>query len=218
MCQPGNYQSPINIEPHVTFKSSEILKESFHPIRTDYKPLVVKGKFTTKTFLVQGEFGSMTVNSLTEDKRIFDVLQFHFHSPAEHLINSERHDLELHIVHQERGKPHNMSVIGFLFKVNGIRNPVLDQIIQSHECPSLIDLQLLIPKDRMELYLYEGSLTTPPLLQGVLWFLMSNLYSISIEQLDFFRQNWSHNPNFANGKGNNREIKPLYDRRVIHFH
>lgn len=170
MCHPGNYQSPINIEAKATFKASEILGVDFYPIHTHYHPISKQGKFTSKTFLVQGEFGTLTINPLLESiPRIYDVSQFHFHSPAEHLVDGHRHDLEMHIVHSERGKTSNISVLGFFFKNDGITNPFIDQIMRSFHNPTLIDLDLLFPnKDENGLYVYEGSLTTPPLCQGVL--------------------------------------------------
>lgn len=219
MCKSqGEYQSPINIDTSITHKSSEIMKENFFPLNTNYTALAKQGKFTTKTFLVQGNFGTLTINPLMgQAPRSFEAAQFHFHAPAEHLLNGYRHDLELHIVHQEKGKPSNMSVIGFFFRNNGIRNPFIDQCIQSLEKESELDLNLVIPKEKMGVYLYEGSLTTPPLFQGILWFLVSNLHSISSDQLDFFRNRWEANPEFAEGKGNYRDVQPLGKRSIIYF-
>ncbi|CAG9310102.1 unnamed protein product [Blepharisma stoltei] len=218
LCNPGNYQSPINVDPGHTYKGNEVLEVSFYPLQTRYVPQTKTGRFTTKTFIVQGNFGTLTINPLLDPvPRQFDSLQFHFHAPAEHLINGDRHDLEMHIVHSERGRPNNMAVVGFFFKNDGVTNPFIEQVMHSLDKPTLMDLDMLIPKEKMGVYLYEGSLTTPPLTQGILWFLVSNLHSISKKQLEFFRSQWERNPEFAEGRGNNREVQPLNRRKILYF-
>ena len=42
----------------------------------------------------------MTFIEPNGEVKIFEVVQFHFHSPAEHTIDGIRYDAELHIVHK----------------------------------------------------------------------------------------------------------------------
>ena len=40
-------------------------------------------------------------NSLSQ----YELLEFHFHAPAEHSFNGKLYDVELHLVHQSRADP-----------------------------------------------------------------------------------------------------------------
>jgi len=110
-----------------------------------------------------------------------------------------------------------MTVLGFFFQNNGVKNPFIQSVIDSIDDPTEIDLNLLSEQAKLGLYLYEGSLTTPPLFQGILWFLASTVQEIDTEQLDFFRSHWEKNSDFAGGKGNCREIQALNSRSIIYF-
>ncbi|CAG9310174.1 unnamed protein product [Blepharisma stoltei] len=214
----GPHQSPINIDPHAIINASDILKNRWYfPLNINYSPHTAKGEFNPRTFIVRGNFGSLLVNSLFEENpRIFDIAQFHFHASSEHLLYGQRYDLELHVVHKERSNPSNLLVFGFFFRNDGRANPFLENVIRSEAEPTSIDMNLMIPKMKC-LYFYEGSLTTPPLFEPVLWFLNPHLNSINSEQLEFFTRHWSGNHSFAGGKGNYREAQPLNDRSIIHF-
>lgn len=48
-----------------------------------------------------------------------------------------------------------------------------------------LDLNQLLPEDR-RYYTYMGSLTTPPCSEGVLWVVMQQPVSVSLEQIDIF--------------------------------
>ena len=63
---------------------------------------------------------------------------------------------------------------------------------------------------------YDGSLTTPPLAEGIKWTVFSKIMNISENQLRGFQQWFSHNHEFACGKGNNRVLQPLNDR-VLYY-
>ncbi|CAG9323570.1 unnamed protein product [Blepharisma stoltei] len=213
---PGKHQSPINIDSGSIINASNILKENFYPLEFHYSPHIKKGKFNSKTLHIKGDFGGLSLKSPNnKEPRKFNVAQFHFHSPAEHLINGNRHDLELHIVHKEK-EHSNLLVIGILFKNDGKRNAFIDTVMESTEHKTEIDLYQIIEKD-MGLYYYEGSLTTPPLFETVLWFVSSRVNSLSADQLDFFARRWLKNPEFVGGKGNYREAQPLNDRSIVYF-
>lgn len=63
----------------------------------------------------------------------FDLLQFHFHTGSEHLINGHRFDLCMHMVHMTLAfidRP--FAVIGLLFD-EGPENPFLQKLIDTGE-------------------------------------------------------------------------------------
>ena len=68
--------------------------------------------------------------------------------------------------------------------------------------------------DQDAFWSYKGSLTTPPCTEGVYWTVFEEVQPISDEQLEGFTRHFADNYDFANGKGNNREIMPLNDRTL----
>jgi len=80
-------------------------------------------------------------SSLKFNNKLFDLIQFHFHTPAEHLLGSVTYPLEMHIVHTLRNNPNpeeEYVVIGIFFK-EGKENPILKKILQ------LRSLRITIP-------------------------------------------------------------------------
>lgn len=63
---------------------------------------------------------------------------------------------------------------------------------------------------------YDGSLTTPPCTEGIKWTVLKKAQPISDRQLKFFNDFWKNNQTFAAGRGNNREVQPLNDRRLFY--
>ena len=55
----------------------------------------------------------------------YKILQFHFHTPAEHPLQGREFPAELHFVH--RGPAGQLTVVGVLVEV-GRENPILDNI------------------------------------------------------------------------------------------
>lgn len=45
----------------------------------------------------------------------YDLLEFHFHAPAEHSFNGHLYDLELHLVHKSRADPTQLGVVAVFF-------------------------------------------------------------------------------------------------------
>ncbi|PNW84147.1 hypothetical protein CHLRE_04g223100v5 [Chlamydomonas reinhardtii] len=128
--------------------------------------------------------------------------QFHFHSTSEHLLAGKIYPLELHIVHQvteklEACKGGCFSVTGILFQLdNGPDNELLEPIfanMPSREgtfsnlpAGTTIKLGELLPSDR-DYVTYEGSLTTPPCSEGLLWHVMTQPQRISFGQWNRYR-------------------------------
>ena len=102
----------------------------------------------------------------------FDLLQFHFHHPSEHLLSGKSFDLELHFVHRsEKGR---LAVLG-VFIQPGAENAALAPIwaAMPKEAGDERDTGATIaPADMLPVgrgfFRYQGSLTTPPCSEGVL--------------------------------------------------
>uniref|UniRef100_A0A3Q0RHU5 carbonic anhydrase n=1 Tax=Amphilophus citrinellus TaxID=61819 RepID=A0A3Q0RHU5_AMPCI len=118
------------------------------------------------------------------------------HGGSEHTINGQ--STELHVVHYNSELYPNMSaamtqkdglaVLG-IFITGEETNPAFDNILNylsrvRHKAfiPAF-DVQSLLPKDLGRYYRYNGSLTTPPCHQGVIWTLFHERVQISKAQL-----------------------------------
>ncbi|WP_125708376.1 carbonic anhydrase family protein [Lacticaseibacillus porcinae] len=140
--------------------------------------------------------------------RTYDCVQTHFHVPAEHVIDQAA-ALELHFVHQNRiGQ---LCVVAVLFS-KGQADPLIQQVIADFvagsQHPETIDLSALMPTQG-KVYHYLGSLTTPPLTEGVEWYVIQpQHFTVSEQQVTWFVQHF--------GK-NNRALQPRYDRVIECF-
>uniref|UniRef100_A0A663DWI9 carbonic anhydrase n=1 Tax=Aquila chrysaetos chrysaetos TaxID=223781 RepID=A0A663DWI9_AQUCH len=142
--------------------------------------------------------------------RSFAAAQLHFHwgrpghaGGAEHLLDGHRAPAEMHVVHYDVERYTNASeaqhhagglaVLGVLLEVGADPHPTYDNILshlgsiryagQTTAIPSFSVQDLLPP--RLDLYYrYNGSLTTPPCFQSVLWTLFQQPVRISLAQLE----------------------------------
>ena len=158
----------------------------------------------------------------------FEPLQFHMHAPSEHTIDGYLYDLELHIVHKNE-QATELSVIGIFFDIKkggNQSNWFLEQLLEGNKeadqngnwkAPKLDIKKLVDGLNNRKIYHYEGSLTTPPCSEIVQWIVVDDPQSISLEQLNFFRNKWSNNFAFARGFGNNRAVQPI-NGRTIYYH
>ncbi|EFJ47770.1 hypothetical protein VOLCADRAFT_109791 [Volvox carteri f. nagariensis] len=125
-------------------------------------------------------------------------LQFHFHTVSEHLVGGKHYPLELHIVHRVTDLPACtagcFSVTGVLFELTQSEdNPFLEAIWAAlpmregaiNYLPPDAEVrleELLPPPSSREYVTYEGSLTTPPCSEGLLWHVMLKPQKISMAQ------------------------------------
>ncbi|XP_054637225.1 carbonic anhydrase 14 isoform X3 [Dunckerocampus dactyliophorus] len=141
---------------------------------------------------------------------LFSAVQMHLHwgsggpsyGGSEHTINGQSAEAELHVVHYNSELYPNMSaamtqrdglaVLGILIVTGEETNPAFNNIInylsrvrhanQKVFIPAF-DVQSLLPKDLDRYYRYNGSLTTPPCFQSVIWTLFHERVQISKAQL-----------------------------------
>ena len=198
-CSSGKNQSPINltgmidgevpeVEVNYEFGGNEILNNG-HTIQINYAP------------------GS----TITVSGHTFELKQFHFHSPSENTIEGHSYQMEAHFVHADNGG--NLAVIAVMFEP-GERNVELEKAWahmpenagEQHSLPSMVDANAILPHDR-DYYSFNGSLTTPPVSEGVRWLVMKHIDTASKAQLETFAHT-IHHPN-------NRPVQPLNARLIV---
>lgn len=198
-CSNGLNQSPIDLTgmvdanlPEISIRyttSGEVVVNNGHTIKVEYQP------------------GSeISVNGQT-----FELKQFHFHSPSENTVEGESFPMEAHFVHAD--KDGNLAVIAVMYKL-GEQNAELakawagmpQKAGDKAKLSSAVNADALLPKER-GYYRFNGSLTTPPCTEGVQWYVMKTVESLSQEQLDQFVKVMKHD--------NNRPVQPINARVVI---
>jgi carbonic anhydrase len=177
----GVNQSPINI---------------VDSIEADLPPLVLDYTTTSTIDLVNnGHTATMSVEPgsfLRVEGEVFELLQFHIHVPSEHWVDGEQFMLEVHFVHKNaRGQ---LAVVAVLY--NEGEDPVkLAQFISlvpreiDQPVPFRVQIgELEISKVDKAYYRYNGSLTTPPCSEGVRWYVLKEILTVSKKRRDIFNQ------------------------------
>lgn len=198
-CSRGVNQSPVDL---TGFVDAELA-----PLAFKYTGLARGIANNGHTVEVRHTSGSL----LKVGETVYELKQFHFHAPSEHLFNGEPFPMEVHFVHQ--AKSGALAVIGVLFR-EGKENPALARLWRQMPAKagdetglaSQVKAEELLPDSR-EYYRYNGSLTTPPCSEGVLWLVMKEVVEVSSRQVEQFRQ--------VMGEGNNRPVQPLAARAIL---
>lgn len=218
LCVNGKSQSPIDIS-NATSSHRSNLQISYQPA-----PLTIMNEgFTTLTMdqqtLEVNDGKSIQVNFSKDVPEMmkfgniqYQLLQFHFHTPAEHQLNGKNFPAEIHFVNQG---PTNIAVIGVFVKAgreNAEIQKILNNIPKEHDAPKtinniVINPMQLLPTNR-SYFTYAGSLTTPPCLENVQWIVMEQPIEASTNQIQKLRA--------AIGEDNVRPIQPLNGRRIVH--
>ncbi|KAI8617419.1 alpha carbonic anhydrase [Chytriomyces sp. MP71] len=125
----------------------------------------------------------------------FHLKQIHFHAPAEHRTHGKIHRMEAHFVHASDAG--TLLVIGIFLDVAEEQHTesatfldfVLEQEVPKekgdarHHAVHEMDLEAAarVIRDSESYYSYEGSLTTPPLSEGVHWIVCSDAVPVKHE-------------------------------------
>lgn len=192
-------QSPIHIE-HAEGAPEEIIGFHYAPA-----PLhILNTGHTVQVDLKPGSF--MTIGEVQ-----YDLQQFHFHVPSEHLVRNQTFAMEAHLVHQNSAG--EIAVIGVLYNC-GQPDPLIKSVWEylppgpgeEHTQPdTVIDPMQLIPAES-PYFSYTGSLTTPPYTEGVMWMLFRTPLTVSTSQLEQFTTLFGQNA---------RPVQSLLGRRVL---
>ncbi|BFZ05457.1 hypothetical protein BsWGS_08496 [Bradybaena similaris] len=140
---------------------------------------------------------------------IYKLIQIHFHwgqnnrRGSEHCINGKYYPMEMHMVHTQRRfasvadaspKPFGLAVLAFFFEV-GEFNPNFDKLVSNlrniSNANDEVEIETFPVSDLIpatfDFYRYDGSLTTPPCSESVIWSVGVPTIKISQEQLNAFR-------------------------------
>ena len=100
------------------------------------------------------EQGSLVLVDELDRIKIFQILQMHFHAPAEHTFNNqtEHYDLELHIVHKrfDETQANELAVLGIFFDtrvgLGNVSNPFIQSLnLQALNNNSKLNIILISP-------------------------------------------------------------------------
>jgi len=164
----------------------------------------------------------LTCQTLTivDCAKVYHLVQFHFHTASEHTINKHAYPLEMHLVHKLQGAS-DLLVLGIFFQTNqtdGKLNDFLESFWKHLPGPgrcATSDNKLEVNLSTLAcaisgstFYNYNGSLTTPPLTEGVKWIVAKEPLYCSKEQILLFQQRSGHDGNF-------RPPQPLNDRDIF---
>jgi carbonic anhydrase len=177
-CAVGLEQSPVDL-PAETIAALDAAAIAWRPM-----PLrIVNNGHTIQVHATPGSFATI-------DGRRYEMQQFHFHHPSEHLLAGKAFDLECHFVH--RAASGELAVIGVFVRpgaVNAALQPIWNAMPQ-HEGPerdagAAIDPSALLPTER-QCFRYMGSLTTPPCTEGIAWTVFRTAIQASPGQIHQF--------------------------------
>lgn len=179
-CASGKEQSPVDI---VGGHPMGLQPIEFHYAAMS-KPTVINNGHTFQVNYAPGSYAMI-------GGKKYNLLQFHFHSPAENKINGVQYDFVTHLVH--KSDDGQLAVVGVKAKA-GKDNAFLKTILDAAPAAAGeavasadIDVNTLLPADK-GYYNFKGSLTTPPCSEGVNWNVMKNPVELSAGQLGQFKK------------------------------
>ncbi len=176
-CGTGVEQSPIDLTA---------------PISAEFDPATIRWEAETDGQVINNGH-TIQVNvpngsAVKLDGTTFELLQFHFHHPSEHLVDGKALAMEVHFVH--RSADGNLAVLGVLFDEgadNAALAPIWSAMPQQKGDGPVVSVTLkdFLPADRTQ-FRYAGSLTTPPCSEVVNWVAYKTPITASRAQIEAF--------------------------------
>ena len=208
-CLLGTIQSPI------AFAKKTAKKKRLPRLRPRFGDSLLEVERLSTNFEAFVEEGLFT----RVGQKRFELLQFHFHSTSEHVVDGERSAVEMHFVH--RAADGALAVIG-VFIEEGDNLDALDPLIEAlseviglPEEDSLevepIAVGAILP-DSLRSYRYLGSTTTPACTEPVNWILLDEPIEMSGEQIAAIQDTIR---DINDGFDNNRPIQNRNGRKVM---
>lgn len=179
-CGDGGRQSPIDVD---------IAKFTQDAVVFDYDAIAIDLLNNGRTLQQAGETGC----NVTLDNQVYQLWQFHFHTPSEHTYRGVHYPMELHLVHRHP-ITHALVVVGIWIK-SGAKQPELDILSQylpqqpgdRVKAAEQVNPANLLPVNH-RVVRYIGSLTTPPCSEGITWLVMTTPIEASEQQIETFHQ------------------------------
>lgn len=201
-CKNGKYQSPIDIRMESVFQAN-----TASSIKFNYKGEVASVVNDGNTIKVEFKGGS----GVTLDKKEYALSDLHFHTPAEHKVGGKSFAMEAHLVH--KAKDGQLLVIAVLFN-NGLEHPAIAEIQKvmpqkaGDKANLATKLDMATLTKGLDSYIrLDGSLTTPPCTEGVIWIVNDLPLEASKAQIAAF--------NKVFGGANNRPLQPANGRVIV---
>ncbi|XP_078543203.1 carbonic anhydrase 13-like [Lissotriton helveticus] len=232
----GDYQSPIDIRT----KEATYYDATLKPLTIHYEPSSAQKLHNNgQSFNVEFD-DSQDKSVLTGGPLpgVYRLRQMHIHwgsadgHGSEHTVDGRTHSAELHLVHwnakygsfdEALKNKDGVGVIALFLEV-GEANPGLQKVI---DALGLIpnkgkeihftnyDPSILLPNS-LDYWTYQGSLTTPPLLESIIWILLRAPITVSAEQMAKLRALYfnTEKETPCHMMNNYRPPQPLKGRKV----
>ena len=187
-CANGKNQSPIAVE------SESLLNLDLPTIDFDYRDSrfsIVDNGHTVQVNYLEG--GAMTILG-----QRYELVQFHFHRPAEEVVNGKRYDMVAHLVHKNsKGQLAVVAVLLTLGEENRFIQTLWNHMPIEKKKPiepptAKVDLAKFLPANKAYFH-YMGSLTTPPCTEGVAWYILQSPVEVSAGQVEVFSKMYANN-------------------------
>jgi carbonic anhydrase len=226
VCGSGADQSPVNIA------TDSLAPSRGSPLLLRYQSSELGVENTGHVVEVPIPAGATDTLQIGGDR--YQLVQYHFHTPAEHAVNGRLADVEAHFVHMNAQGA--TAVVGVFYRINSRPNPVLDRILLAApgKMGDEVNAGEASPaelfhhirgastgrEDAVEVssfYSYSGSLTTPGCTQGVVWSVLAEGGGVSKAAVTHCHHVIARFPNYNGYPNNNRPVQPL-NGRTIKFH
>ena len=218
-CKEGQKQSPVNIE----VLSTKIIDSTyFYLLNSNENNFTVTNNDNEYTVgsedLGDVFFYFPDKKSKSNEYSDYTIKKIFIHSPSEHRINNKSYDLEIQILSEfTYGKlNYTNHMLSLLCTVDDESENTDKFFFDILEQKKSLNISSLVFQDQTnsKTFIYEGSLTTPPCTENIIWFVLKTPYKISLKNLKIFREKWENNPIFADGRGNNRNSQQLFNRTI----
>lgn len=214
----GQQQSPVNLVP------SKVMQTPYTNAALLYANMTATGGTglsvlnTGRGLRVSGPFGYITLFGVQ-----YNSVQIDVKVPSEHALNGQLMAAELQIMYQRQGSIGNsgLVIVSLLYQQGANDDPFLTMM-------GLPGLAPLMPQATMPIigqlnvplmlstylqngfYHYQGSMTVPPCSEGVQWFVLQTLATVSSVQVTGFKSSATNvDP------ANNRPIQIFGGRKVV---
>ncbi len=177
-CSAGLEQSPVDL--------SKYYVAAVEPIQFNWQPQPFSMVNSGRSVYANVAKGSST--KLGGDD--YSLKQIVFHLPSEHMVDGQRHAMEIQFVHTQG--PKKLLMVSVLVRA-GERNDVFFALMskapgklgtQALQAPA--DPNVLIPKTH-SLFRYRGSLTMPPCTENVDWAVFAEPLEVAQADIDTFK-------------------------------
>ncbi|XP_020921384.1 carbonic anhydrase 9 isoform X2 [Sus scrofa] len=229
----GRFQSPVDIRPQLTafcpaLRPLELLGYELPP-----QPEL---RLRNNGHTVQLSLPPGLELSLGPGQE-YRALQLHLHwgsagrPGSEHTVGGYRFPAEIHVVHlstafakidEALGRPRGLAVLAAFLQEGPEENSAYEQLLShlgeiadedSETWVPGLDVSALLPSDLNRYFRYEGSLTTPPCAQGVVWTVFNETVKLSAKQLHTLSDSlWG--PDDSRLQLNFRATQPLNGRII----